>query len=98
MLEMIDLTRVLLLAPDFFMERTTNGSAFPIRSCIGISSADITVTESTPLTMTSFLLRDDAFTSSVASFLSTFSNEVIDEAVKGFTAFPAPKGTYSSSR
>lgn len=91
MLYMRGLTRVLLLAPDFFIERTTYGSAFPIRSCIGISSADITVTESTPLIMTSFLLRLVAFSSSVVSFLSTLSKEVIDDVTKGFTMrFPEP--------
>lgn len=53
------LTLVLTFFSDFFNERTTNGSALPMKSTTGKSSAEITVTDKTPLTITLFLLRDE---------------------------------------
>ena len=48
----LNLTLVLAFVSVFFMIRMTKGSAFPIKSTAGKSSADITVTDNTPLTMT----------------------------------------------
>lgn len=93
------LTLVLFLIPVFFMVSTTYGSAFPMKSTAGKSSADMTVIESTPLTITSFLFWVNSFSVSVVSvpftpFLRTISKEVIEGlGANGLEKpFPMPNG------
>lgn len=90
---------------DFFNVITTNGSAFPIKSTAGKSSADTTVTDSTPLTITSFFFELCGFFTSVISSesslsgLSTFSKTVNEKfGLNGFlNPLSLPKGQYRSS-
>jgi len=98
-------TLVLFLISDFFIVSVTKGSALPIKSTTGRSSAEMTVTERTPLTITSLLFFVTSFTFPVISilfapFLSTFSKEVIEklEAKELPRPFSIPKGRYKSSR
>lgn len=66
-------TLVFFLVSPFFKYRTTNGSALPPMSIGGNSSADMTVTERTPLIITFFLWL---ISYPLDSVLRTFSNEV----------------------
>lgn len=78
----LKVTLVLFFMCVFFIWSTTKGSDFPIKSMAGKSSADNTVTDSTPLTITSlFLCVDDdllisAFSVPSVPLLRAFSKEV----------------------
>lgn len=100
-----NLTLVLSFLSVFLNIRITNGSALPIKSTAGKSSAEITVTDRTPLTITLLLLRaDDAAISSASApsfpLLRVFSNVVNEKSgSKGFLiVFSTPNGQYKSSK
>ncbi|MED6172711.1 hypothetical protein PIB30_118093 [Stylosanthes scabra] len=85
---------------NFFNIRTTNGSALPIKSTTGKSSAEITVTERTPLTMTFFFRAVTSSGSVSFPTLRVFSNVVnAKSGSKGFLKLSSvPYGTYNSSK
>ena len=97
-----NLTLVLFFCLDFFISSTTNGSDFPIKSVAGKSSADITVTERTPLTITSLFLCKAGFSVSSESIscLRAFSKSVnLKSGLKRVSnALSLPKGQYKSSK
>lgn len=83
----IKLTLVLFFCSDFFIVTITKGSDFPDRSVAGNSSADITVTVSTPLKSISLLFCEPDFVCSVGSGPGrrAFSKEVsLKSALKAF--------------
>lgn len=96
------LTLVLNFCSDFFMMSTTKGSDFPIKSVAGKSCADITVTERTPLTITSFFVwkLEDLVGSATTSCLRDFSSVVnLKSRSKGFIIWVSQlNGQYKSSR
>lgn len=83
----IELTLVLFFWSDFFIVITTKGSDFPARSVAGNSSADITVTVSTPLKRMSLFFCEANFVCSAGSGPGrrAFSKEVsLKSALKAF--------------
>jgi hypothetical protein len=102
----LNLTLVLAFVSDFFIIRTAKGSAFPIKSTAGKSSADIIVTDNTPLTMTFLFFCFVVFPRSPTSLplapllRAFFSKQVIVySGSKGFLKLlSVPKGQYKSSK
>lgn len=97
-------TLVLFFCSDFFIITTTKGSDFPIKSVAGKSSADMTVTERTPLIITSFFLCNATFAASEEStpspYFRAFSKSVnLKSGLKGFmNTLSFPSGQYKSSK